>query len=633
MKIVLMSNCRESTFSDVCALVDNDITDFGDHIDFIIVNVDTTDVRENHCLDQSRDRHFYISNFNNLVAHSPPAEELVEEICEAPTPVPTPSPTDSPTDIPTPAPTNIPSGVPTKTPSDVPSPGPTPNPTPSPTPYPLTNDPTPAPTPSPTDSPTDVPTKFPTKSPTDSPTESPTPAPTNQPSPSPTQSPTDSPSPQPTRIPTKFPTMTPTTSQPTDSPSPQPTTSIPTIVTERESFPPTESPTNFPTIFPTKIPTTSSPTSTPTGVPSILECAAPCPDFMPPGNGPREQCQEDKTEWDISFTNWFYDDDEELTYVRYEVCTAPVNPYQSCSNNTTPTSVAGLFVQIPCLCEICLPEITHHMEPEGKASIAYQGWIWTDTVSAGQCMEFNVVVNGRAQMNEGMYKIFGMDGRYQMGTIDTPNPCYYYSDDPFDGHFEPDNNYTTEDGCEPRGVEFVDGECDFLCALNGSEFSGEFLGKTYDSEKGQTTFSYEVSVKDERVNCHLNEDAVAMDSFYVRLGCDCEAQSDSFLPSITESMEPYGTVGDDYWAWTNLEIAPGDSMQINLTLNGQVDHGYGDLTFEGDSPNGYSFCANNDMVYGVPLPCSDRCTYGQWTAWRDWGRCSETCGGGLMYRK
>merc|ERR1719361_1207577 len=225
-----------------------------------------------------------------------------------------------------------------------------------------------------------------------------------------------------------------------------------------------------------------------------------------------------------------------------------------------------------------------------------------------------------------------MDGRYQMGTIDTPNPCYYYSDDPFDGHFEPDNNYTTEDGCEPRGVEFVDGECDFLCALNGSEFSGEFLGKTYDSEKGQTTFSYEVSVKDERVNCHLNEDAVAMDSFYVRLGCDCEAQSDSFLPSITESMEPYGTVGDDYWAWTNLEIAPGDSMQINLTLDGLVDHGYGDLTFEGDSPNGYSFCANDMTVDGVPFPCSDRCLYGQWTPWRDWGACSESCGGGKMYR-
>jgi len=332
-----------------------------------------------------------------------------------------------------------------------------------------------------------------------------------------------------------------------------------------------------------------------------------------------------------------------MGYVRYEVCTAPVNPFDHCNQASEPVCVAGLFIQIPCLCEICLPEITHHMEPEGKATIAYQGWIWMDEVSPGECVEFNVVVNGFASMNTGMYKIFGMDGRYQVGIIDTPNPCYHSDENPFAGpEHTPDNpgdggednpgdDDPVDEGCTPRGIEYVDDHCDFLCDSDASEYSGTFLGKAFHSQSNDTTFMYEVTVKDERNDCHPNEDAVTMDSFFVRLGCDCDPMSDAFLPSITQSMEPYGTVGDNYWSWTNLQVAPGQSLQINLTLNGLVDHGYGDLTFEGDSVNGYSFCAN-DMMDGVPFPCSDRCSYGQWTPWREWGSFSESCGGGTIYR-
>ncbi len=34
-------------------------------------------------------------------------------------------------------------------------------------------------------------------------------------------------------------------------------------------------------------------------------------------------------------------------------------------------------------------------------------------------------------MNKGTYKIFDMDARYQTGIIQTPNPCYYYTENPF----------------------------------------------------------------------------------------------------------------------------------------------------------------------------------------------------------
>ena len=193
-------------------------------------------------------------------------------------------------------------------------------------------------------------------------------------------------------------------------------------------------------------------------------------------------------------------EEEDLTYVRYEVCTAPVLPYNACKTMTDQsdaTCSAGLFIQIPCLCEICLPEVTYHMEPAGKSTIAFQGWIWMEGVEVAQCKDFNVVLHGFADMNQGIYKIFGMDGRYQIGMIETPNPCYYYTTNPFTSHDSSSssssssssddsstNNSYDDDGCNSRGLGFVEDTCDFLCNYNGSEFSGTFLNAQYDANVG-----------------------------------------------------------------------------------------------------------------------------------------------------
>jgi len=267
------------------------------------------------------------------------------------------------------------------------------------------------------------------------------------------------------------------------------------------------------------------------------------------------QCDPSETEWDISFTNWAYDEDADLTYVRYEVCTSRVTPFNACNNVDTPACVAGLFIQIPCLCEICLPEVTYRMEPSGKASIAFQGWIWFDEVKVGQCTDFNLVLNGFADMNTGSYKIFGMDGRYELGVIETPNPCYYYTSNPFidkDDNKDKDTDTDTDDsnvgpdveeGCEPRTLDFVEDHCDFLCHYNASEFSGSFQHRMYDEAANETVFVYEVSTDATLNDCHPDEDVVTLDYFYVRLGCDCQPLSSSFLQSITKRMEPYGSVG------------------------------------------------------------------------------------------
>ena len=46
-------------------------------------------------------------------------------------------------------------------------------------------------------------------------------------------------------------------------------------------------------------------------------------------------------------------------------------PFESYNGQDEAVCAAGLFLQIPCLCEICLLEVTYHMEPAGKATIAY----------------------------------------------------------------------------------------------------------------------------------------------------------------------------------------------------------------------------------------------------------------------
>lgn len=88
-KIVLISNCQESGQSDICSLKDNEILNYPQHIDFIFVNIGTDPADINTCLDNSNDRLFYYSRFDQLNANSGQAQALCDEICESPTPQPT----------------------------------------------------------------------------------------------------------------------------------------------------------------------------------------------------------------------------------------------------------------------------------------------------------------------------------------------------------------------------------------------------------------------------------------------------------------------------------------------------------------------------------------------------------------
>eukprot|EP00485_Elphidium_margaritaceum_P008447 CAMPEP_0202695886 /NCGR_PEP_ID=MMETSP1385-20130828/9334_1 /ASSEMBLY_ACC=CAM_ASM_000861 /TAXON_ID=933848 /ORGANISM="Elphidium margaritaceum" /LENGTH=1763 /DNA_ID=CAMNT_0049351965 /DNA_START=212 /DNA_END=5500 /DNA_ORIENTATION=+ len=551
-KIVVLSNCEETAASDTCSLRDNEIADYGDHIDFILVNVGEAPLELNTCLEESPDRLFYYASSEMLSPFQGQSEVLTHEICSDPTPSPTAAPTELPS-----------------------------------------SDPTAAPTASPTDRPTKPPT---------------------------TPKPTRPPSPAPTGVPTKDPTVSPT-SEPSVSPSYEPTAS------------PTHSPHQYPTRSPSRAPTSSptasplTPTHRPTAAPTPLECPAP-PDFLPPDSEAAIACEPSETEWGISFTNWAYDAKYDVTYVRYEVCVSRAVPFEACGNATDPTCLAGMFIQIPCLCEVCLPEVTYHMEPAGKASIAFEGWLWFEQVSAGECQNFDVVIRGHAQMHEGVYKLFGMDGRYEVGMIQTPNPCYFNADNPFDDDDDKNKNKTDTDTdtddtdsdvmpnkCGSRSMEFAEKTCDFLCDYNASEFSGEFVSRLYNEDRDETVFTYQISTDSVDNGCHPNEEPVTADFFFVRVGCDCEPMSSTFLTSITKDMQPYGTVGDVYWLWHDIQVRPGQSLLVNLTLVGDIPYSVGDLTFAGDSPNGYSFCSNDWHHEGVPDPCDDRCLYGQWTEW------------------
>jgi len=144
-------------------------------------------------------------------------------------------------------------------------------------------------------------------------------------------------------------------------------------------------------------------------------------------------------------------------------------------------------------------------------------------VSVATCKDFNIVVHGFADMHSGMYKIFGMDGRYQMGEIETPNPCYYYTANPFedvssssssssDDHGGDYGDDEPMGGCEQRGLGFVENQCDFMCKTEQSEWQGSLESVNYDANSDETTFVYEVKVSDED-GCHEGESAVVLDFF------------------------------------------------------------------------------------------------------------------------
>ncbi len=155
-----------------------------------------------------------------------------------------------------------------------------------------------------------------------------------------------------------------------------------------------------------------------------------------------------------------------------------------------------------------------------------------------------------------------------------------------------------------RNLDFIEDKCDFYCDYK------------YNNITNETIFEYSIFVNATQNKCHTQENAIILNYFYIRLSCECQPLSERYLNTITKSMQPYGNVGNTYWVWTNLNILPNKKLNVKIILNGNIKYSFGDMTFGGDSINGYSFCTNNQKKNGLPNPCHNKCQFGQWTKWK-----------------
>ena len=147
-----------------------------------------------------------------------------------------------------------------------------------------------------------------------------------------------------------------------------------------------ESPSDLPTTPPTRDPTPTPTTPQPTNNPSVEPTPFPTMPTMAPTLCPRprdfpypygyEECDEDSVEWKVDFHDWMYNKDKDITYIQYEICTLTHNPYNSCNDEEYPLSLESFFIQLPCLCEICIDAVTKDMDPDGYTTEVYQGWLW-----------------------------------------------------------------------------------------------------------------------------------------------------------------------------------------------------------------------------------------------------------------
>jgi hypothetical protein len=508
------------------------------------------------------------------------------EMCKNPTKAPTAPPTRLPTARPTTPPTKYPTKVPT-------------------------NNPTPAPS--------RTPSSAPTSSPTSSPTNNPTPSPTNHPTPAPSRTPSSAPTSSPTPSPTFTPSYTPTTS-PTNAPTNRPTKT------------PTNAPTNKPTKTPTKSPTTLKPTVFPTVSPTVC--------IPPPLNEGNLNCgcEVQEAEWYLELMDYKFDKHKDRTYVQYQVCVYARNPFVTCNDNEMPVALRKLFLQLPCNCDICIDYVTKDMDPDGFTTELDRGWVWELAVEPGECQLVELALQGHATLKSGFYQLLGMDERCVSDTILIPDICENITPQPLQHwHWESHEQENENEECDPREPLFLKNMCWSACdTIEQVEWSIEFVSSYFDLTQDTTTFVWYVNTSNNLPNpsCNLYDNHPApLTDVTIRLGCDCEPQSDSYLSSITAQTTPSAVVHSSFWHFDNLNIRAGESARLEIILKGNVGmKNNGDATVGGGYRCGSTLTAVNPMSVTVPDPCLNRCNFGEWTDWEMQGDCSLECGGGKQAR-
>jgi len=171
--------------------------------------------------------------------------------------------------------------------------------------------------------------------------------------------------------------------------------------------------------------------------------------------------------------------------------------------------------------------------------------------------------------------------------------------------------------------------CDFSCSEDNVEWNISYVSSLYNKVTDETTFTYQVYVlsSNPNISCNYHSTPSNLEYVFLRLSCDCEPESKSFLQSITKSTTPYATTDKLYWTFdTNLSNQD-EPLTITIVINGNISvSDTGDVTLGGDGR-----CAQFSNMM-VPNPCSNECNYGQWSDWTLYDNCTYPCGGGEQYR-
>jgi hypothetical protein len=344
------------------------------------------------------------------------------------------------------------------------------------------------------------------------------------------------------------------------------------------------------------------------------------------------------SEWKLELIDFVFDKHKDRTYVQYQVCVYAQNPIGSCNPNSMPVPLDKLFIQVPCNCDICIDFVTKDMDPDGFTTELDRGWVWESGVQPGECRFFELAVKGHATLKTGFFQLFGTDDRCMNDHILVPDICEEMRPH-HPQHWAWETNTTTlapGETCAPREPLFIKDMCYDACdSVDQTEWSVQYVSSDYNAGTQMTSFVYRVSTSNTLPNptCNMfDQNPAPLTDLTIRLGCDCEPQSETYLQSITDHMIPAGIVEDNYWRFDNLDVRAGESKLITIALKGQIStKPNGDITLGGNHR-----CVSTSMggsaAIAVPNPCSNRCIFGQWTDWQLQGSCSLECGGGEQMR-